>query len=183
MKKGIISFLFVIVAAVAIYFGVQKIRRPGAGGSADGAPLSARRQPPVTVTFKAGGEKMRFLKNPKLLAHLEEDYNLTLKPEKDGSIEMVRQPIAGLDALWPASEYCRQEFENRAQREGIRFSSQDIFNSPLVVASWPQVAELLRKPGIGILAQREGTYYVLDMEKLTGLMDKGVKWKDIGLLN
>src|SRR5262245_3104632 len=181
MKRGIVSFLLLIVVGAAIYFGYQKIGKPGRGGAADGGSRAARTLPPVTVTFKAGGEKMGLLRNPKLLAYLEENYHLTLKPEKEGSIEMVRQPIGGLDGLWPASEYCRQEFENRAQREGIRFGSQDIFNSPLVIASWPQVAEVLRKPNVGIVQLREATYYVMDMEKLTALMDKGAKWKEIGL--
>src|SRR5262249_14248130 len=125
--------------------------------------------------------KMGFLRNPRLVSYLEDKYHLTLKPEKEGSIEMVRQPVAGLDALWPASEYCRQEFENRAQREGIHFGSQDIFNSPLVIASWPQVATALRASSVGIVDLREGTYFAIDMEKLTALMDKGSKWKQIGV--
>src|SRR5262245_58535443 len=180
MKKGIVSFLLLIVAAAAIYLGVQQARKMRFSSGADGT-ASSKSLAPATIVFKAGGEKMGFLRNPKLLAYLEETYHLTLKPEKEGSVEMVRQPISGLDALWPASEYCRQEFENRAQREGIHFGSQDIFNSPLVVASWPQVADVLRKPSIGALQMREGTYFVVDMEKLVALMDKGAKWKELGL--
>src|SRR5215813_8464366 len=134
MKKGIVAFVLLIVVGVALYFGLQAKRRLGKG-AADGVPGSGTRVPEATVVFKAGGEKSGFLRDPDLLDYLQRHHHLVLKPEKEGSVEMVRQPIAGLDGLWPASEYCRQEFENRAQREAIRFNSQDIFNSPLVVAS------------------------------------------------
>jgi len=180
MKKGIISFLLLVAVGAALYFGLQARRRMQAAGE-NGGLSGARSLPEVTVAFKAGGEKMGFLRDPELLATLERKYHLQLKPEKEGSIEMVRQPIAGLDGLWPASEYCRQEFEVRAQREGIRFTSQDEFNSPLVIASWPQVADSFRQPGRGIVQMREGSYNVLDMDKLTKLMDKGASWKDVGL--
>jgi len=180
MKKGIVAFVLLIVVGVALYFGLQAKRRLGKG-AADGVPGSGTRVPEATVVFKAGGEKSGFLRDPDLLDYLQRHHHLVLKPEKEGSVEMVRQPIAGLDGLWPASEYCRQEFENRAQREAIRFNSQDIFNSPLVVASWPQVAEVFRQPARGLVQMREGIYYVLDMDKVTKLMDKGVSWKDVGL--
>src|SRR5262245_2093205 len=156
MKKGIVSFLLLIVVAAAIYLGVQQMRKRGSIAASDGAPVGGRGAAPVPITLKAVCEKMGLLRNPRLLSYPQVPYRLTLRTEKEGSVEMVRQPIAGLDALWPASEYCRQEFETRAQREGIRFGSQDIFNSPLVVASWPQVAEVLRRPNIGIVQLREG---------------------------
>jgi len=180
MKRAIISFLLLVAVGAALYFGLQARRRLQGGGE-NGSRVGAQGLPEVTVVFKAGGEKIGFLKDPELLAYLERKYHLQLKVEKEGSIEMVRQPISGLDALWPASEYCRQEFEIRAQREGIHFSSQDEFNSPLVVASWPQVADSFRQPARAIVQVRESSYNVLDMDKLTKLMDKGTSWKDIGL--
>jgi len=180
MKKGIITFLLLVVVGTALYFGLQA-RRRNQGADGEGLVRRASKMPEVEVVFKAGGEKMGFLRDPDLLAYLQRSHHLTLKPEKEGSVEMVRQPIAGLDALWPASEYCRQEFEIRAQREGIHFSSQDVFNSPLVVASWPPVAESFRQPARGLIELREGSYNVLDMEKLTKLIDEGTTWKKIGL--
>src|SRR5262249_10443086 len=150
-------------------------------GGEEGGRAGAMGLPQVTVVLKAGGEKFGFLKDPDLLAYLERSHHLTIRPEKEGSVEMVRQPVAGLDAPWPASEYCRQEFESRAQREGIKFSSQDVFNSPLVVASWPPVAQALSQPSRGIVALRDGAYSVLDMDRMTKLMEKGASWKDLGL--
>src|SRR5262249_12609298 len=44
-----------------------------------------------------------------------------------------------------------------------------------------QVAEVFRQPARGLVQMREGIYYVLDMDKVTKLMDKGVSWKDVGL--
>src|SRR5262245_31793824 len=83
--------------------------------------------PLVTVRLKIGGEKMGCLKDLRVEKILLDDYHLQLTPEKEGSVEMVQEPVAGYDAIWPASEYCKQIFEDRADHSGLTdYKSADI---------------------------------------------------------
>jgi len=54
-----------------------------------------------------------------------------------------------------------------------------IFNSPIAIYSWDFVADALIKEGI--VSQKDNTYYIVDMVKLTDLIMDHTQWKDIGV--
>jgi len=129
----------------------------------------------ATVRLKVGGEKMGGLKDPAVERILLNDYHLQLAPEKEGSVEMVQGPTSGYDALWPASEYCKQLFEDRARQSGLTgYKTADIFSSPLVVMSWPLITSALQRGGI--VTTRDGVLYIEDMQRLLKLIEERTRW-------
>jgi len=121
---------------------------------------------------------MGCLKDPKVTKILLDDYHLQLAPEKEGSVEMVQEPTAGYDAIWPASEYCKQIFEDRARRSGVTdYKSADIFSSPLVVMSWSLITDALQRRHV--VRDQGGILYIADMQALVKLIEDRARWKDV----
>lgn len=52
-------------------------------------------------------------------------------------------------------------------------------NTPIVIYSWKDVVDSLEKQGI--VTQKDGVYYISDMNKLMEIILQGKTWKDIGL--
>jgi hypothetical protein len=47
----------------------------------------------------------------------------------------------------------------------------------MAVASWKQLIPVLEQSGV--VAHKDGSWFIVDLAKLVGMMDKGVRWKDI----
>ena len=54
-------------------------------------------------------------------------------------------------------------------------------NTPIVIYSWGEVVDALVKENI--VTQKDGVYYITDMDKLINYILDGKKWSDIGLKN
>lgn len=52
-------------------------------------------------------------------------------------------------------------------------------NTPIVIYSWQEVADALQREGI--VSEKEGVYYITDMNKLMDYILEGKEWKEIGL--
>src|SRR5262245_44853792 len=182
--KAVLGFLFVAAIGALIYFGlVAKDDREAKKSEANAA--EAAKGAHVQVRVRAGGEKIGFLKDPQLAALLEDKYHLQVVADKAGSVEMARDlPVEGFDALWPANEFCRELLLGRAARDGFQvLRTEDIFNSPIVILSWPDPVRVFSGPSWNVIAKRDELYPVLDVAKLLDVVEKEHKWKDpdIGL--
>lgn len=130
----------------------------------------------VDVNIFYGGEKSRFLKNPKTQQQLEK-YKIRLNASKAGSIEMVTTlSTQDKDCLWPSNQISVE----LAKKNGKNvLSSTNIFNSPIVFYAWKPVSEALLKAGI---ATRTGNIVNVDSSKLITLAKEKKRWKeDLGL--
>ena len=166
-----------IVLGALLFFGFQAKRNTALHQEAARNAPNAKDLPLVTVRLKVGGEKMGGLKDPDVVRILLDDYHLQLAPEKEGSVEMVQEPTSGYDAVWPASEFCKQIFEEHARGAGLSgYRSAEIFSSPLVVMSWPLITEALERHGIVRL--QDSTYYIADMPALLKLIEDRTRWRD-----
>lgn len=132
---------------------------------------------PVTVSGYYGGEKEEFLNDPEVRQFLLDEYNLTVNAKKAGSVAMVRDtPLtAADDFVWPSSQVSLAIYK---QRGGQVAASDNIFNSPLVMYTWTEVADFLTKANV--VQKRGDTYYITDMPKLVKMISDGTKWKDAG---
>jgi len=170
--------LALVVLGGVLYFGFRAKQTANLHQQATQNAPNPRSQPLVTVRFKVGGEKIGCLKDPDVVKILLDDYHLQLSPEKEGSVEMVQEPTTGYDAIWPASEFCKQLFEERARGAGTTgYKTADVFSSPLVVMSWPLITDALQRRGI--ISVREGTLYISDMPRLLKLIEERARWKDV----
>jgi hypothetical protein len=130
----------------------------------------------LTVTGRAGGEKIGFLQDPEVQKLLQRRYSLVVKAQKYGSVEMVTEPATGLHFLWPGSEV---DLEYYRERGGQFTQSHNIFHSPLVLYSWDVVTEGLNAHGM--VSKRAESYYVTDFPKLLRLIEARTGWAELGL--
>ena len=71
---------------------------------------------------------------------------------------------------------------NTENNESARYTVLDgglTLNTPIVIYSWKDVVTALQKDGI--VTQKDGVYYISDMNKLMNEILNGKKWSDIGL--
>ncbi|MEE7463857.1 hypothetical protein MFUR16E_22940 [Methylobacterium fujisawaense] len=126
-----------------------------------------------------GGEKLDFVRNPKVRDLLARRYGLTLDGRRAGSVEMVSDAALTRQQpqwLWPASSVLAQ----LARRNGLPVRRDEIvFNSPLVLYSWSPVVEALEKAGF--VARRDSAYYVVKMAELMEAIVQRLTWKDLGV--
>lgn len=150
------------------------------------AVTPAGRSPAAPSPFKGkttlvrgyvGGEKMGLVQNPALQRILAEKFGIELQADRRGSVEMVTtEPLEGVDFLWPASQNQSEQFR-RANR--VRKAEEVLFVSPIVVYSWDLVQAALTREGI--VAEREGVHYIVDLPKFIDAVATRRRWKDLGV--
>lgn len=172
MQKFLGLIILLVVAGIA---GGYFIFKKG-GFSEDGRGISTFVTPKhqVTVTGKAGSEKIAFLQSEQM-QKIFRNYGLQVNVRKAGSVEMIRE-TSGQDFLWPASQVNVEYFTDSGGRV---LATENIFNSPLVLYSWDIVTDALVKNGI--VEHREGVNYIVNLPKLLALIIDHQNWKDIGL--
>ncbi len=165
-SKQIIGLIIVLIGLAA----VAAMKFLDIGGSSGAAP--------VTVKIYYGSEKKGFLHDEEVLKILKDDYGITIDGVKMGSLEMADVDHAGVDGLWPSSELAavllREHYPNKT------FKSANIFNTPIVFYSWPEITDALEKAGV--VQKREGVFYVIDCAKFFHLVESQKPWKDLGLV-
>ncbi|CAN5559640.1 hypothetical protein BH11CYA1_BH11CYA1_25630 [soil metagenome] len=131
----------------------------------------------VTVSGYYGGEKEEFLNDAEVRQVLLNKYGITINAKKAGSVTMVRDtPLtAADDFLWPSSQVSLAIYK---QRGGVVAASDNIFNSPMVMYTWTEVADFMIKANV--VQKRGDIYYITDMPKLVKMISDGAKWKDVG---
>jgi hypothetical protein len=173
-----LALLALLALGALLYFGIKARDRNALHQQASQSHQDPGSLPLATVRFKVGGEKMGFVKSPEVQRILLDEYHLQVQPEKAGSVEMVQDETNGYDAVWPASEYCKQIFEQRGRQTGLAgYKTADIFSSPLVIMSWPQVTDALIRRGI--VRTQDGAYFIVDMPKLLKLIEDRARWRDV----
>ncbi|MEO1368167.1 MAG: hypothetical protein AAFX50_13420, partial [Acidobacteriota bacterium] len=131
----------------------------------------------ITVTGFVGGEKSRYLRNPRVVEILRDRYGISFDATKAGSVEMVTSlPTQGKNCLWPSNQVA---VEFHRQRGGTLVAEENIFNSPIVLYTWDVVADALIAQGL--VSEREGILYVSDFPAVIDKVVGGTEWKDVGL--
>jgi hypothetical protein len=160
MKTKIIGLgIVVVIAIAAVFFQLHPIHKPV-----------------VTLKGFVGGEKTGLLDDSDFKHILASKYGLALDYSKAGSIEMVKSDQGGNDFLFPSSETALEIYKAAKGRQWVK--SANVFNSPLVIYTWDDVAEAFIKARI--VYQKDAVYYV-DLPKLTDWAVKNKKWSEVGL--
>lgn len=179
MQKRMIIGLVLLAVAAAIIVGLQVMG--GSDEDENGGPSSGSDVTSVPrvqiITGYIGGEKEGFLQNPKIQQILRDRYYLEVDFTRMGSIDLVRADSTGLDFLWPSNEVALQLY--RDDHPGVAVKTETIFNSPIVMYSWPPIVDALIAQGIVEL--QGGVYYVINTAKMVDLIIAGTHWQDIGL--
>ncbi len=126
----------------------------------------------ITVRGLIGSEKMEFFQDPDVIEALRKG-GLEVDVEKAGSRQIatsfdLEQYDFAFPAGVPAAEKIRRE-------QGVS-KSYDVFFTPMAIASWKPIADLLQANG---LVKDQGGYYTLDLARFIETFAAGERWNDL----
>ena len=127
----------------------------------------------VTVKGVIGSEKEAFFRDPRVVEALQKR-GLRVEIQKAGSRQIASLPeLKSLDFAFPAGLPAAEKIK---REQGIN-QSYPVFYTPMVVASWKDIAEILQANGI--VQQRDGVYYILDLRRLLEFSIARKRWTDL----
>ena len=169
MKRGLLGLC---VFALAVGIGVinEHVLRPR------GSDLTLDLLDPVQVVRGyIGSEKAGFLANPAVAELLRDEYGLSVEFRRAGSFEMLELPHHDQDFLWPSSQVALEKYR---QDVGAPLADALIFNSPIVLYSWAEVADALTAGG---LVEFDGAGYQAQLAPLLQAVIDGRTWESFGV--
>jgi hypothetical protein len=126
----------------------------------------------LTVRGLIGSEKEAFFEDPRVIEALRAG-GLEVHVEKAGSRQIATSyDLSEYDFGFPAGVPAAE----RMRREQAGSKSYDVFFTPMAVASWRPIAQLLVANGI---AQDRGGTYALDVARLLEVIQEEVRWSDL----
>ena len=142
-----------------------------------GDGLSRPTGPVTTVSGLIGTEKSDFLNNEEIQDILRRRYGIEIDFRGAGSLEMIDMDHTGLDFLWPSSEVAVELYKLRVGADSA--GSRVVFNSPIVMYSWPPVVEAMVEAGL--VEVRDNAYFLADFPGLIDLLLSDSTWQDVGV--
>lgn len=122
-----------------------------------------------------GNEKKELLKDPEFQKILRKKHGIVIKGDRMEGVKLPEEPPKGIDALWPSGEWSALMF--RQQNPNLQYKIHNIFSSPIVFFSWPEVTDVLIRQGV--VQKRKNLYFASDMKKL---LDMGNQtWESVRL--
>ena len=127
---------------------------------------------PVTVHGYIGSEKAPFFADPRVVAALKRG-GFTVDARTAGSREIATKDFTGIDFAFPAGVPAAEKI----RREHPGTQSFVPFFTPMAIATWQPIVDLLTKAGVA--HQTSGGYTALDMTSFMALVAKDTRWKDL----
>lgn len=159
---GPIALVVLLVAVgFAVFFSTQDASRQRAARAV------------VIVRGLVGSEKEAYLRDPRVLEELRKN-GFDLRIETSGSRDMIARPdLANYDFAFPAGEPEGQRLKTLVKAKEIFIP----FFTPMTVASWRPIAQILIANGI---VKYDGQHYlIIDMAKLLAYETTGKRWREL----
>ncbi|WP_219823135.1 three-helix bundle dimerization domain-containing protein [Nocardia nova] len=158
---AVAAAVVVVVVALVVAFGFR------GGDSGSPAPAPAL----ITAHGVVGSEKMGFFTDPRVVGALARK-GIRLEVDPAGSRQIATSvKLDGDDFAFPSSSLAAE----RIQRERGITAKYTPFSSPMVVASFRPLVDLLARAGIA----RPGTVPAFDMRRYLDLTQQGTQWDQL----
>lgn len=184
MKKKQILGIAVFVALILIIVGIKIFN--------DKNNLSEISDDDLTTVYVAtGGGKEDFIADEDVTNIIRNKYKLNVVYDSWSNGKLIKNPLVREDGITKYdSMFCSdQRFydyyklaPNKENGEADRYTVLNgglTLNTPIVIYSWAEVVDCLEKENI--VTQKDGVFYITDMNKLLNYILQGKKWSDIGL--
>ena len=184
MKKKQILGIAVFVALILIIVGIKIFN--------DKNNLSEISDDDLTTVYVAtGGGKEDFIADEDVTNIIRNKYKLNVVYDSWSNGKLIKNPLVREDGMTKYdSMFCSdQRFydyyklaPNKENGEADRYTVLNgglTLNTPIVIYSWAEVVDCLEKENI--VTQKDGVFYITDMNKLLNYILQGKKWSDIGL--
>lgn len=144
----------------------------------------------TNIYVATGGGKEGFIADPDIVKIMEEQYGLNVVYDNwsNGKLivnDLVREDGSKYDVMFCSDQRFYDYYKlspDKSKGEADRYTVLDgglTLNTPIVIYSWAEVVDALVQQEI--VTQKDGVYYITDMNKLLDYILQGVKWADIGL--
>lgn len=160
---GVIVLLAVIVTVVITVVGKTNTNATATPATDSNA---------VVVSGVIGSEKKAFFDDPRVQAVFVEN-GLNVKVETAGSRDIANADLSKYDFAFPSSAPAAEKIS--AKVKGHQAVSP--FYSPMAIASYKPVMELLAKNGVA--SQNAQGVWHINMDAYLKLVANGTKWKDL----
>ena len=183
-KKQIIGIIIFIVLVIVIV-GIKIFNDTSSGNS--GGILGGNL---TTVYVATGGGKEDFIADEDVVRIMRNKYKLNVVYDNWSNGKLIVNPLVRedgtkYDAMFASDQRFYDYYKlapDKSKGEADRYKvSQGGFtlNTPIVIYSWKDVVDVLIKQNI--VVEKNGVYYISDMQGLMNYILQGKKWKDIGL--
>ena len=162
MRRGLSLALAAVLAlgvVAAIVISVTGRNKSGPSG------------PATVVTGVIGSEKQPFF-NDADVQKVFRAQGLDVRVDTAGSRQIASQDLSKYDFAFPAGEPAAVKIKKDHRTN----TSYQPFFTPMVVASFKPIAELLVANGV---AKNQGTYYTIDMAAYGALVAQNKRWSDL----
>jgi hypothetical protein len=162
MRRGLSLALAAVLAlgvVAAIVISVTGRNKSGANG------------PATKVTGVIGSEKQPFFIDPDVQKAFRAQ-GLDVRVDTAGSRQIASQDLSKYDFAFPAGEPAAVKIKKDHRTN----TSYQPFFTPMVVASFKPIAELLVANGV---AKNQGTYYTIDLAAYEALVAQNKRWSDL----
>ncbi len=169
---GILVFLAIILGVIGIQKVFQKSTKT------------------ATIYGAVGGGKENLLEDEEFLKILKSKYKISVTNDSwsNGKLvknDVVREDGSGYDFIFFSDQRFYDYYKTPADKtngEADRYTVKKgslTLNTPVVIYSWDEVTDALINENI--VTEKDGVYYITDMDKLLNYILEGKSWKDIGL--
>lgn len=168
---GILIVLIIIVCAVVAIKGLDSTTT-------------------VKVYGAVGGGKENLLADEDFNNILEEKYGITVINDTWSNGKLVKNSVlredgSHYDFIFFSDQRFYDYYKTSANKENGEADRETVLNgsltlnTPIVIYSWDTVVDALINENI--VTEKDGVYYITDMDKLLNYILEGKSWKDIGL--
>jgi len=145
----------------------------------------------TNVYVATGGGKEDFIADPQVVDIMRNTYHLNVVYDTWSNGKLIKNPLVRedkqtkYDAMFCSDQRFYDYYKlpaNSANGEALRYTVQNgglTLNTPIVIYSWKEVVDALIAQNI--VTEKEGVYYITDMNTLLDYILQGKKWSDIGL--
>lgn len=165
--SGAVAAVVAALVVVTVVAVVLAVRQPGGG------PVTAAPAAPLTVVHGVvGSEKMSFFQDSKVVEALARN-GFEVEVDSAGSRQIATSvDLAKYDFAFPSSEQAAE----RIQRQRNVNAKYIPFSSPMAIATFTPIADLLAKAGV----VRPGPVPTFDMAPYLRMVGNNTRWDDLG---
>ncbi len=119
-----------------------------------------------------------FFKDQRVLKFLS-DNGVKANVTRIGSRDMAQRvaPTGGPDFMFPSGIVAANQIADAAKRANMSVTQTTVFFTPMVIASWQPIANILQANGMATSLQP--SVYAVDFAKLAATMQAKTRWKDL----
>lgn len=177
-KVALILFFLVSLAIIGALLATSALFGKKQDAEQKAKAEQAKATAIATVTGLIGSEKKDFFNDPQVKQILETKYQIRTEIQEAGSRSIATQggqkgKADKYDFVFPsgspAADKIKKDFKTQ--------NSYRVFFTPMAVASWKPVVDVLEKNAI--VRKTDNHYSIIDMGKLQELMTQQARWQDL----